>query len=215
MLVSSYLECLRKLKTENVRLVLVNDGSSKNVLEKDIAFLQNNIQNFKYISYPDNAGKGYALRKGVKESNAKSVIFTDIDFPYETDSIVQIYKSLKEGNDVALGFRKRDYYKKVPFFRQVLSKTLRGVMKSVLKLATTDTQCGLKGFNNKGKEDFLKTTINRFLFDLEYVQRVSKRKDLKLGVVPVKLRNDVTFSRVNVKILFTESINFLIILFRG
>ena len=102
----------------------------------------------------------------------------------------------------------------MPPFRKALSLFLRWVLRNVLRLPITDTQCGLKGFNRQGREVFLKTRINRFLFDLEFVQLVARNKALMAKPLEVTLRDDVTFSKVNLRVLATESLNFVVLLFR-
>ena len=73
---------------------------------------------------------------------------------------------------------------------------------------------GVIEFDNKGKAIFLETTINRFLFDLEFVKTATvKRQQLKVIPVSVTLRSDVVFSVMNYKVLLVESINFVRLLF--
>ena len=182
--------------------------------KENIERLQNKIENLKYIEYKINKGKGYALRKGVEAANSQLQIFTDIDFPYTAASVAHIYEELNNGNDISLGYRIPAYYKQVPLFRKLLSKLLRWVLKKILKLSITDTQCGLKGFNQRGREVFLQTKINRFLFDLEFVLMASRNKSLKIKPVLVELREGITFSKVNLKVLFVESLNFLMLVFK-
>ena len=199
-----------------IKIILVNDGSSTGVTPEKFEILRESNLPIEIVSYTKNQGKGYALRQGAIEADSDFQIFTDVDFPYTIPSIIAIYNSLKSGNDVALGTRKADYYQTVPFVRRLISKFLRWVLKSVLKLPITDTQCGLKGFNQKGKQVFLQTTINRFLFDLEFVKMVThKNLNLKVDPVNVKLRPDVVFSKMNYKVLIGESINFARLFFRN
>ena len=198
------------------KIILVNDGSSTGVTPEKFKILRESNLPIEIVSYTKNQGKGYALRQGAIEADSDFQIFTDVDFPYTIPSIIAIYNSLKSGNDVALGTRKADYYQTVPFVRRLISKFLRWVLKSVLKLPITDTQCGLKGFNQKGKQVFLQTTINRFLFDLEFVKMVTQKNlNLKVDPVNVKLRPDVVFSKMNYKVLMGESINFARLFFRN
>ena len=213
-LCQNFLSFCNLFKEDNIRLILVNDGSVKNVSPLEINFLSNSIKNFIFIDSKKNKGKGSALRIGVKKSTAEMVIFTDIDFPYTLKSMENVYKSLCNGADVSLGSRDLQYYEKTPFIRRIISKNFRVLMKFSLNLKASDTQCGLKGFKSKGKEIFLKTTINRFLFDLEFVKECSAKKDLKIDVVPVFLKEGVTFSQMNFKILMTESLNFIYIIFK-
>lgn len=195
------------------QLILVNDGSVKNTEDDKIEFIKNNLPDFKYIHYPINKGKGHALRQGVKAARHNMIIYTDIDFPYLEKSFLSVYKKLSEGFDVVPGHRGKEYYSKTPFLRKLISKFLRWTLKTFLRLPTDDSQCGIKGFNKNGATVFLETKIDRFLFDLEFIKLASKRK-LKFSLAEVELKPDVVFSKVNMRILMRESINFLKVIWR-
>lgn len=192
---------------QNFKLVLVNDASSKGIDKASIQFIKDNISDFQYISYDKNRGKGYALRCGVETINEGLILYTDIDFPYEYASMKAILTSLQEGNDMAVGTRNDVYYENTPKKRTLISKLLRFVLRRIFRLPITDTQCGLKGFNQKGKRIFLQTRIERFLFDMEFIALASRDKGIKMKPVAVSLRSNIQFSRMNAKILLTESIN--------
>lgn len=192
---------------------MVNDGSSQNFKPADVATLETSIERFQLISLDENQGKGAALKKGVEASQSDKIIFTDIDFPYENESFFAVLQSLDNGHNVVLGVRENDYYKKVPLFRKVLSKSFRFAMKSFLRLKSDDTQCGLKAFDAIGKKYFLQTTTKRFLFDVEFVLYCSQAKDIDLNTVKVLLKPGVVFSKMPMKILMREGINFIKILF--
>ncbi|MGB0864329.1 MAG: glycosyltransferase [Saprospiraceae bacterium] len=196
-------------------LYIVNDGSSQKVEPTLIWALKDVIRNFQFIEYKKNRGKGYALRQGVAETKNDLCIYTDIDFPYEMESFLRIYEDLKKGSDVSIGVRSEVYYESVPKVRIWISKTLKFFVRNLLSLPVTDTQCGLKGFNKKGKVLFLQTTIDRYLFDLEFVFNTAKQKALKLHPVTVELRPGIVFTNMNFKVLFQEGRSFLKIFFKS
>jgi len=198
---------------KEIYLIIVNDGSTIRNIDNEFQYISSNLNRFTAINYGNNKGKGYALRQGVLKSETDLTIYTDIDFPYTIKSIEAMLTELEKGTDVALGHRGNEYYKKTPWFRKVISKTLRWFLKTFLRLPTDDSQCGIKGFNKIGKQAFLDTKIDRFLFDLEFIKLASKRK-MDCKTVTVTLKPNVIFSKVNMKILATESINFFKVLFR-
>ena len=204
---------LEKRTQKNIHLVIVNDGSTQNNLQSEFDYISGHLSRFHAVSYTENRGKGYALRMGVAKSDTPLTIYTDIDYPYTLESLIAIYAELQNGTDVALGHRGQAYYKKTPWFRKIISKTLRWFLKTFLRLPTDDSQCGIKGFNNQGKKAFLDTKIDRFLFDLEFIKLASKRK-MTCKTVEVTLKPNIVFSKVNIKILATESLNFFKVLFR-
>ena len=196
-----------------IELILVNDGSTNGVTKEHINYLKDHLDNFIYVDCSKNSGKGAALRAGVKKASEELVIYTDIDFPYTKESLLSILNKLNEGNDIALGHRGENYYTKTPFVRKYVSKLLRWSLKTFLRLPTDDSQCGIKGFNSKGATIFLDTQIDRFLFDLEFIKLASK-SDCKIVISEVVLKPNVVFSKVNLKILSREALNFIKVLFR-
>jgi glycosyltransferase involved in cell wall biosynthesis len=192
-----------------VKVILVNDGSNNGNVVPEIDNLTKVGYEIKVVQYSQNQGKGYALRQGVLESTAKYLMLTDIDIPFTEESMWSIIKSLELNNaDLALGQRDDSYYENIPSSRKRMSKWLSVVNSKIFRLPVKDTQCGLKGLNKKGKEIFLKTTIKRYLFDLEMVFLASKNKDLKLIPVPVILRPGIQLSSMRLKVIMPELMNF-------
>ncbi len=188
-------------------LIVVNDGSQKNVTAVNIKTLVEKIPGVKVVAYAENRGKGYALRQGVAQSDADFHLVTDTDFPYNMESMKRIVETLLEKGGIAAGNRDTGYYAHVPLFRRMISKVLRWVLRNMLRQPISDSQCGLKGFDNAGKALFLQTTIDRFLFDLEFLMLA--KGHVNITPVPVELREGVVFSKVGLKILATEGKNFL------
>lgn len=214
-IIQSYAEITRAIPDIPIKLIVVNDGSGKGVTTQHIDKLTANISNFQYLHYEPNGGKGFALRKGINTSTAAFCIYTDVDFPYTTESLLTIWQNLDDNKtDIAAGIKDKNYYSHVPPFRRFISKLLRALTGFILRLKVTDTQCGLKGFNAKGKEIFLQTTINRYLFDLEFLYLASRNKSVRVTAIPIELKAGVQFSSMRAGILFAESINFFKIIFK-
>lgn len=193
-----------------VRVILVNDGSNNGNAASEFDLLQNQGFEIKSVQYAQNQGKGYALRQGVRESEGTYLMLTDIDIPFTEESMWAILKSLESSKaDLALGQRDDSYYENIPDSRKRMSKWLSVVNSKIFRLPVRDTQCGLKGLSRKGKEIFLQTTINRYLFDLEMVFLGSKDKDVKLIPVPVVLRKGIQLSNMRLKVILPELMNFL------
>lgn len=199
---------------ESIEIILVKDGESPGIHPGDIALLKEQIPLFSFIEYQQNRGKGYALRQGVRQATGDLIIYTDIDFPYTTQSIIDVYDALdKRHCDVAIGIKNDDYYKNTPLVRRRISKILRLLTSTFLSLPVTDTQCGLKGFNRKAAPLFLHTVIDRYLFDLEFVRSCFKRRPaLKIETIPLQLKEGVHFRPMSYKIIIPEMFNFFKIL---
>lgn len=191
----------------SVSLTLVNDGYPNGARPAVLDQLPSLLPGMHLVSYEENRGKGYALRQGIAASEGDFYLITDADFPYTLESMAAVVEHLLQVGGIAAGNRDLAYYAHVPQFRKLLSKSLRWMLRNLLQLQVTDSQCGLKGFDRAGKAIFLETTIDRFLFDLEFLLLAKKR--VHVDPVPVELRPGVVFSKVGWKILATEGRNFL------
>ena len=201
-------EQLERLLDCPVHLIVSDDGSEQ---RKEIKLLAKMDASVSVISSDRNHGKGAALRRGATKAESDIIVFTDADFPYELASIKAIVDSIRSGTDVALGYREQNYYASVPWFRKGLSEGFRFVLKSILKFPITDTQCGLKGMNQTGKSILLKTKINRFLVDMEFI-KLGVRSNARIEPVIVELRPNVVFSSMGISTLLRELINFVRVL---
>lgn len=188
-------------------LIVVNDGSVRNVDAVNITKLKNLIPGVELLSYTENRGKGFALRQGVEAATADFILVTDIDFPYTTESMQLVAVTLGETGGIVAGNRSTAYYSRVPAFRRWLSRGLRWLLRNVLRQPIDDSQCGLKGFDRAGRAVFLETSIDRFLFDLEFLMLAHGR--VQVTPVPVELRPGIVFTSIGLKVLAAEGSNFL------
>jgi glycosyltransferase involved in cell wall biosynthesis len=197
-------------------MYLVNDGSRSGIRQEDIQLLQREIIDFTYIDSQINQGKGGALRDAVRQTTGKYIIYTDADYPYVIANAVDMFHLLStDAADVVVGVRDEQYYDQLPLGRKIFSLSLK-VMNYLFfpELKVKDTQSGLKGFNQKGKEIFLKTRIPAFLFDMEFLVLASKRPDIRIQWIYVQAREGIVFSTMRAKTILTELLNFTKILFR-
>jgi len=200
-------------KKNAINLTVVNDGSNRNFDLSQINNLKKTIPCLQIITYSRNMGKGYAIREGIKAATDPYCIYTDYDFPFGINSIWNIFLHLQKGADIVCGTRsKDDYFKLMPFKRKIISKSLRGFNKHILSLGISDTQAGIKGFNKYGRELFLKTTTNRFLFDLEFILLANKVKNIDVRSVAVNPGADIKFSDFTLKVMAQEFRNLIKIL---
>ncbi len=200
---------------EEVELLIVLDGESDNVTNEQLSILTAQIKSLTIIRCSSNRGKGYAIRKGVEKAKCDIIMYTDIDFPYSQESMLTLYGKLKQDEcDVAIGIKNDFYYAQVPFVRRQISRYLQFFIKLFLSMPVTDTQCGLKGFKRSVAPLFLKTTIDRYLFDLEFVRNCYKSKQFRIQAIPVTLNENVHFRKMNFRILLPEMFNFIKLLLK-
>lgn len=171
-------------KTE---IIVVDDGSIDNT--KKIA-LQKKV---KVISNPTNMGYGYSLKKGIMNSQGKTIIITDADMTYPFSSISKMLKEKEKGFDLVVGSRTGKYYRK-----SIIKSTLRKILKKIVEFTTNkklkDINSGLRIFDKETVIPFLPRLCNTFSFtttqtlayamnslsicyvDIDYRKRVGKSK---------------------------------------
>ncbi len=199
----------------DVELVVVLDGDNIAATNDALSVIEKNIPNLKIVKYSENRGKGYALRKGVGVATGDIIIYTDIDFPYTMDSMWAVYDGLNKNEyDVGVGVKNDAYYAKVPRVRRMISRFLRFLIRLFLSMPVTDTQCGLKGFIRPVATLFIATTIDRYLFDLEFVRNCFNGKKFRVKAIKVDLNENVRFRSMDYRILFPEMANFIKLLFK-
>ena len=192
-----------------IEIIVVSDGSAVPATAASKRFLTRRCPNFRFISYDTNMGKGYAVRKGVEAAQAQYIIYTDIDFPYTVADICQVYQRLLSGNtELVMGVREASYNKKLSWLRKLASNGCNYLNKTLLNLPYKDVQSGLKGINLVGRELLLKTTINRFLFDTEFIWLASSYSNIRIVALPVSLRENVSFTSMSSAVYMKEAGNF-------
>ncbi|MFT5970621.1 MAG: glycosyltransferase involved in cell wall biosynthesis [Flavobacteriales bacterium] len=206
---------IRQLETSlpnyEVLLTLVNDGSTESIPNEVLEGLHEQIPSLQYITYKSNKGKGHAIRMGVKKSRGDKLIYTDFDFPYTQQSVLDVIHRL-DTSDVIIGVRSEAYYDALPDKRKRLSLRLQKLNKLLTGLPITDTQAGLKGFNRKGKPLFLRTKIHRFLFDLEFVDLAFNEARVKVSTQDIELKPNIEFTKFNKSVLLKEMKNLALLL---
>ncbi len=182
---------------QKTELIFVNDGSSDKTLE-----MLNNYKkdyDFKVVSYEQNRGKGYAVRKGVFAASGDWVIFFDIDLATPLEEFNNLIKFLKPDDQVVVGSRrlKNSHIERYEsgirtFLGQGFTK-----LSNILVPGITDFTCGFKCFSKDAAlKIFSVARIDRWGFDTELLY-IAKLKKIIVRQMPVVWAHD-TDSRVNV-----------------
>ena len=138
-----------------IKYIVVYDGAPSLEIAAAFQKICASSENISFLSYPQNMGKGYALRHGVSMADTPYTLITDFDFPYKKENIVELMTLLEEGNDVVVGKRSKTYFTHLPLKRKIISRLCVKLQKIFLDLPLYDTQSGIKGFNTAGKNIFL------------------------------------------------------------
>ena len=108
---------------ENYEIIFSNDGS-KDGCDKIVEDM--NLPNVRVVGYPDNKGKGCAVRTALLAAEGDIVMFTDADLAYGCDVIKQVYDEFAANPkaDMVIGSRNlhKDGYEGYTFIRKLASK---------------------------------------------------------------------------------------------
>ena len=129
--------------------------------------------------------------------------------------MAQAFELLDAGNDVVTGKRGRDYNGALSPVRKMLSKSVRLLNMVLLGLPAElrDTQAGLKGFNRRGREIFLKTTVKKFVFDTEFILMAWKNS-LRIVPLQIRVRENLVLSSMGLNVMVREFMSLLRVVWR-
>lgn len=149
---------------------------------------------------PGNKGKGYSVRHGMLEAKGEWLLFSDADLSTPMAELEKLWAALqRDGSTVAIGSRALDRSLigvHQPGFRETAGKIFNFVMRVVIGLPISDTQCGFKLFRRDvATRVFAKQTLEGFGFDVE-VLFLAKKLGAKISEVPVRW-NHAENSRVS------------------
>jgi len=198
----------------NWTVIIINDGSRVIPSQKELFQHLCANTNYCYYHYETNKGKGYAVRLGfIKAADADIFIYTDYDFPFGTEAVIRTVNILRwRQADIVAADRGNHYLSYLPFPRRIITSLSRMLNAKVLKLNFTDTQAGLKGMTNRSLPVMLHTSVDGFLFDLQFMQS-AEQQQLSVYALPVTCTKGIQLKNFKLSIICREIKNLFIILF--
>lgn len=196
-----------KLPGMVVQYIVSNDGSTR--LDRGELTALNHMTNVIFLDNAVNEGKGSAIRKGTLRAEGDIIVYTDIDFPFGTDPIVEMVKIFAENPHCwfVYGNRSAEYFKKLPLKRRLFSKGLHLMNRLFLNKHITDTQAGIKGLRREILPEVQGTKTNTFVFEVELIRKLI-RKGIGMKKVDVSANSSIVFSDFSMKVLFREAVSF-------
>lgn len=179
--------------------VIVSDDGSSNDESRELAKdFCGKTPGFSYLQN-DHAGKPFTIWSGIRASQGKIVLFTDMDQSAPIKEVEKLLPFYDQDYDVVIGSRGTER-KNSSAFRQVASQIWKSVRQAVLLKNITDTQCGFKSLKREVAMDiFPRMTILRTrpkdargwrvgAWDVELLF-VAQKMGYKIAEVPVEWAN--------------------------
>lgn len=171
----------------NWEIIVVSDGSTDRTYEQALKQVSPHL---KVFHYPDNQGKGFALKYGFSQCRGNFVGFIDGDMELHPKDIKAFLDLMDIYNADAIIGSKRHPRSEVdyPWTRRILSLIYQIFIRVTLKLNVRDTQVGLKLFRRQLLEDTLPLVlIKKYAFDVELLTVASHLGYRKIVEAPIKL----------------------------
>ena len=173
-----YLEFLEHLRVD---ILVVINGTTDNTLEI--------VKKYpvKYLNF-EKGGKGFAIIQGFKyalENKYDLIGYVDADLASPPEAF---YELIEEINDydgiIANRWKKESIITNRTFKRKIMSWGFNLLVRLILHLPQTDTQCGNKLFKRKAIETIIDNlTVERWEFDIDLLYNLKKKK-LKIKQIP-------------------------------
>ena len=177
--------------TNNFEIIFVDDGSSDNTFKILKDYKNENVklnEKIKIISYQNNKGKGYALKKGIEVAKFDWILTLDADISV---SITQLndwikHKKIRKENFIYFGSRNlTDSNIKFKMYRKLIGLIFIKIIKIFFNINLSDTQCGFKLYKKDiAKKLFSNLKMLDFTHDIEIVL-ISKKKGYRIIELPV------------------------------
>ena len=87
---------------DSFRIIVVNDGSTDDT-EQEIQRAKLADSRVGVISYPQNRGKGFAVRRGMLSAKSEYVAFIDADLELPPHLLEGFLKEAEDGADIVIG----------------------------------------------------------------------------------------------------------------
>ncbi len=172
-------------------IVCVDDGSFDRTFQ-ELQGLQGSFASMRIIQLNHNRGKGHAVRCGLQESRGEYLLFSDADFSTPIEDATKLMDPIDSGSDLAIGSRGLETSNvevRQAWLRDTTGKVGNRIIRTLLPLEFTDTQCGFKMMTRKAAEVIVpRMSIDGFAFDIEMLT-IAVAHGLRVAEVPVTWRN--------------------------
>ena len=164
----------RVFKDVKCEILVIDDGSTDTT-----GVICESYPNIKYIRLPQNKGKGFAIREGLKRAKGFLVAIQDADLEYRPETL---YKLFLEAKDDIVIYGKRDR-KQGYFLYKIGNAVLSGICNVIYQSKLFDIYTCYKIIPRSIMES-LKLTSNGFEIEAEITAKLLK---LKIPIIEIPI----------------------------
>lgn len=181
-----------RFKGWDAEIIVVNDGSQDHTAELAMNYAERHPE-VRVLQNPGNRGRGYSIRNGVMHARGSVLLYTDADLSSPIEESAKLFAELASGADVAIGSRWLDpklQTQRQPAYRQLLGRVFNFLMRNILDLNLSDTECGFKAFSRSAAMSLIPVLrMDHWGMDSELLF-VAKKRGFILKEIPVRWSND-------------------------
>ncbi len=175
-------------QTYSWTVCVVSDGSTDQTSEIVAEFSKFHPE-FTLIDSKPNRGKGFVVKRGMLESDAEWILFSDADLAAPIEEIEKLFARVDENHPIAIGSRplkESNLEIRQPWYREMMGRAFNKAVQIMAIKGIDDTQCGFKLFRDDvAKDVFRRSKLNGFGFDFEALMIA---RDLGHGIAEVPIR---------------------------
>lgn len=173
------LDCLRGFLSRqsfSAEVIVVDDGSADNTSAL-VTEWQPNFECLRVLRNALNSGKGASIRRGILASRGEVVFVSDADLPGQSEDILRLLEALRKGAAIAIASRRPAPISSAPSRSRFLASLVyRKMVRAILNLPLSDTQCGFKAFVRQPLLPVVEgLRLDGFSFDVEFLYGAWKR----------------------------------------
>ncbi|HXH61896.1 MAG TPA: dolichyl-phosphate beta-glucosyltransferase [Fimbriimonadaceae bacterium] len=170
------------------KVVVVSDGSRDKTCEIVRAFASGH-PGFELIDSQPNHGKGFVVRKGMMETEAEWLLFSDADLAAPIEEVEKLFIAVEKGPPIAIGSRPLKESRlevRQPWYRELAGRTFNLVVQTLAVKGIKDTQCGFKLFREDvAKDVFPRCKLDGYGFDFEALL-IARDLGYEIAEIPIR-----------------------------
>ena len=170
------------------KVVVVNDGSKDDTARIVQEFAAAH-KGFALLDSQPNRGKGFVVRKGMLETEAEWLLFSDADLAAPIEEVEKLWAAVEKGPPIAIGSRPLKESRleiRQPWYREAAGRSFNLAVQLFAVKGIKDTQCGFKLFRQDVARDvFKRCKLDGFGFDFESLM-IARDLGYKIAEVPIR-----------------------------